>query len=121
SLRMKGTCQYLHPKIFSWDRANGVRLFEQRPSDVPFPLPFPLGLTRSGPFALVLPSVNGDGSEVAVTGVHYCPGLTPCRNDIEEFETTIYTAGETPVTLPGSAILSRNGRYAFTSSSVGNT
>src|ERR1700730_17236759 len=72
-LRMKGTDQYLHPKIFSWDSVNGIRLFEQRVPDVPFPTP-PPGFARAGThyFSLVAPDVSSDGSTVAVTGIRFC-------------------------------------------------
>src|SRR5882757_2086053 len=35
-LRLKGSTQYPHPKIFKWTSGN-LTLFEQRLSDVPFP------------------------------------------------------------------------------------
>jgi hypothetical protein len=35
SLRQKGTTQYCHSKMFVWEQGKGVRLFEQRASDMP--------------------------------------------------------------------------------------
>src|SRR4051812_37607437 len=67
SARIKGTDQYFHPKIFVWDKAVGVRLFEQRPSDVSIPAPFPGGVGTQF-FELLAPDVSSDGSTVALTG-----------------------------------------------------
>ena len=82
SARMKGTDQYLHPKIFVWESAEGVRLFEQRPSDVPIPAPFPGGVGKQF-FSLVAPDVSSDGSTVAVTGARFCNFSDVCATYLE--------------------------------------
>jgi hypothetical protein len=76
-LRMKGTDQYLHSKIFSWDSLNGIRLYEQHTPDVPFPTPFVPSLGRQY-FSLVAPSVSSDGSTIAVTGIRFCALSDSC-------------------------------------------
>jgi uncharacterized protein (TIGR03437 family) len=115
-LRMKGTDQYLHPKIFSWDKISGVRLFDQRPLNVGYPIP-PVGL-RADYYALQVPDVSSDGSTVAVTAVMLCNFGTACRTSaINLYQTTIYAAGNPGLTAPGNGSLSRNGRYVILRSS----
>src|SRR5437588_13058091 len=65
--RMRGTSQYLHPKIFKWDAANGISLFEQRPSDLPYPQPWSLWEGGSE-YSLLSSDVSSDGSVVTFTG-----------------------------------------------------
>ena len=115
-LRIKGTDQYLHPKIFSWDPMNGVRLYQERLSDVPFPLPPQFSGTQF--FSLVAPDVSSDGSTVAVTGIRFCNVSDICVTELEEYQSTIYKSGQSPVTASGSASLSRNGRFALLRSSL---
>jgi uncharacterized protein (TIGR03437 family) len=117
-LRLKGTDQYFHPKIFAWDSVNGVRLYEQREADVPFPLP-PFGFSGAQFFSLVAPDVSSDAGTVVVTGVRFCNFSDICVFGIEEFQSTIYASGQASVTASGSASLSRNGRFALLRSSVG--
>jgi uncharacterized protein (TIGR03437 family) len=117
-LRMKGTDQYFHPKIFTWDSVNGVRLYEQREADIPFPPPV-FGFSGTQFFSLVAPDVSSDAGTVAVTGVRFCNFSDICVFQIEEFQSTIYISGQAPVTASGSASLSRNGRFALLRSSVG--
>jgi hypothetical protein len=114
-LRMRGSDQYLHPKIFTWERGNGIRLYEQRASDLPFPIPLFFGGTQF--FSLVAPDVSSDGSTVAITGILLCHFSDECALSIEEFQSTIYSLGKPAVIVPGSAVLSRNGRYALLRSS----
>jgi uncharacterized protein (TIGR03437 family) len=116
-LRIKGTDQYFHPKIFTWDSTNGIRLYEQRTSDVPFPISN-FGFIGTHFFSLVAPDVSSDGSTVAVTGIQFCNFSDVCVFDIEEYQSTIYRAGQPPITSSGSATLSRNGRYALLRSSI---
>jgi hypothetical protein len=117
-LRLKGTNQYLHPKIFSWDNVNGIRLYEQRTSDVPFPTPLLPGGYGRYPFSLVAPDVSSDGSTVAVTGIRSCSFSDQCLLGIEEYQASIYTVGRSTIDVSGSAVLSRNGRYALLRSSI---
>jgi hypothetical protein len=116
-LRIKGTDQYFHPKIFTWDSVNGVRLYEQRASDFPFPPPIYFAGTQF--FSLVAPDVSNDSSTVAVTGIRSCHLTGVCILDIEEYQSTIYAVGQPSITAAGSATLSRNGRYALLRSSIG--
>jgi hypothetical protein len=117
SLRIKGTDQYFHPKIFTWDTVNGIRLYEQRKSDVPVPISS-FGFIGSHFFSLVAPDLSSDGSTVAVTGVRFCNFSDVCILSLEEYQSTIYTAGQATITASGSATLSRNGRYALLRSSI---
>jgi uncharacterized protein (TIGR03437 family) len=116
-LRIKGTDQYFHPKIFTWDSMNGIRLYEQRASDVPFPISN-FGFIGAHFFSLVAPDVSSDASTVAITGIRFCNFSDVCLLGLEEFQSTIYKAGQPPITAPGSATLSRNGRYALLGSSI---
>ena len=116
-LRMKGTDQYLHPKIFSWDPINRVRLYLERASDVPFPLPILFSGTQF--FSLVAPDVSSDGGTAAVTGIRFCNVSDICVTESEEYQSTIYESGQPPLMASGSASLSRNGRFALFRSSIG--
>jgi len=98
-LRLKGTDQYFHPKIFSWDAANGIRLFEQRAADIPFPPPILYSGTLF--FSLVAPDVSIDNSTVAFTGIRSCHLTDICVVEIEEYQSTIYASGQTSFTVPG--------------------
>lgn len=115
SLRLKGTSQYLYPKIFKWDNLYGLRLFEQRVSDVPFPTPIEFGGTQF--FWLIAPDVSSDGSVVAVTGVTLCNTGKNCI-ETEQGQSTIYITNQPTIQVPGSANLSRDGRYALLRSSA---
>ena len=115
-LRMKGTDQYLHPKIFTWDSVNGIQLYEQRASDVLFPLPV-FGFLGTQFFSLVAPDVSSDGSTVALTGIRFCNISNICVSDVEEYQSTIYRTGQA-IVAPGSGSLSRNGRFALLRSSI---
>ena len=116
-LRIKGTDQYLHPKIFSWDNVNGIRLYEQRTPDVPFPTRF-APIVGAQYFSLVAPDVSSDGSTVAITGIRLCAAIESCILGIEDYQSTIYTASRPAIDVPGSATLSPNGRYALLRSSA---
>lgn len=115
TLRMKGTSEYAHQKIFKWDTANGVGRYEQRESDVPFPTPPEFAGTQF--FLLIAPDVSSDGSVVAVTGIRYCNVGESCTA-ADQDQSTIYTTNEPTIEVPGSANLSRNGRYALLRSSA---
>ena len=117
-LRMKGTDQYLHPKIFSWDPINGARLYLERASDVPFPLPM-FGFSGTQFFSLVAPDVSSDGGTTAVTGIRFCNVSDICVTESEEYQSTIYESGQPPLMESGSASLSRSGRFALFRSSIG--
>jgi uncharacterized protein (TIGR03437 family) len=116
-LRMKGTDQYLHPKIFIWDSIGGVRLYLERASDVPFPLPT-YGFAGTQFFSLVSPDVSSDGTTVAVTGIRFCDVSSICVTGLEQYQSTIDKSGQAPVMASGSASLSRNGRFALFRSSI---
>jgi uncharacterized protein (TIGR03437 family) len=116
-MRMKGTAQYLHPKIFVWDKTNGIRLYEQRASDLPYPFP-PFGFGGTEYFALTNPDVAADGATLAVTGNRFCNGSDMCVASREEYQSTIYAPGQRAIGVPGTATLSRNGRYALLRSSI---
>ncbi len=118
SLRMKGAAQHFYPKIFVWEAGKGVRLYEQRPSDVPAEASALAGWAGSQYFSLVGVDVSSDSSTLAVIGVRSCTAAG-C-GEIETYETSVYASGRSAITLPGAAILSRNGRYALLSSSISN-
>lgn len=110
-MRLRGTTQYLHPKIFFWDSAIGVTLYEQRASDVPYPLP-PLGFAGNAFFSLIAPDVSSDSSTITITGVSFCDAGDYCLMGRDEYQTTVYVAGgHVSRAIPGSGSLSRNGRY----------
>ena len=117
-MRLKGTSQYLYPKIFAWDQSAGVHLFEQRASDLPFPFLSPFTGGSNQYFSLIAPDVSSDGSTVAVTGMRFCNIGNICVLSIEEYRSTIYAAGKPSIEVPGSATLSPNGRYVLLRSSV---
>jgi Elongation factor P, C-terminal len=71
-LRMKGSSQYLHPRIFTWDQTNGIGLYEQRPSDVPFPFPY-FGFIGTQFFSLVAADLSSDGKTVEFREVCSAP------------------------------------------------
>jgi len=118
-LRLKGSSEFLHPKIFISDN-NGIRLYEQRPSDVPFPLAPGDIFSFLGTefFSLTNPDVSSDGSTVAVTGLRVCYLGDICALQFDNYQTTVYAAGSPAVDVPGSGVLSRNGRYVLLRSSI---
>ena len=85
-LRMKESSQYLHLKIFTWDQTEGIGLYEQRPSDVPFPFPY-FGFIGTQFFSLIAADVSSDGKTVAITGVRFCNFSDICG------QLVIYQAG----------------------------
>jgi hypothetical protein len=62
--------------------------------------------------------MSSDGSTVALTGIRFCNLSDHCVLDVEEYQSTIYMAGKPAIAVPGTAILSPNGRYALLRSSV---
>ena len=118
--RMRSTNQYLHPKIFRWNAAKGVTLFAQRRNDlVPTDMVIP-GLT--GKYSLSAPDTSDDGSVVSFVGTSICWGFSGCLSSSLTTQTTIYAPGhatDNPITLPGAAALSPNGRYAAVATVVG--
>ena len=91
--RMKGTTQYLHSKIFRWDSANGVSLFEQRANDlVPFPLRAPQFL-GSIYYYLSMPDVNSDGSVLSFIGARNCLGFSTCLQFLYGTDQQVYVIG----------------------------
>ena len=100
-MRLKGTSQYLYPKIFAWDQSAGVHLFEQRASDLPFPFLSPFTGGSNQYFSLIAPDVSSDGSTVAVTGMRFCNIGNICVLSIEEYRSTIYAAGKPSIEVPG--------------------
>jgi uncharacterized protein (TIGR03437 family) len=117
SLRMKGTTQYLHRKIFVWEAGKDIRLFEQRASDAPAGIP-PAGWVGSEYFSLEGVDVSSDGSTVSLVGERACTS-TACAT-LERWRTSVYAPGQKAITMPGAATLSRNGRFAVLSSSLGS-
>jgi hypothetical protein len=103
-LRIKGTDQYFHPKIFTWDSVNGIRLYEQRAADVPFHTSIE-GFGGTHFFSLVAPDVSSDGFTVAVTGIRFCNFSDVCVLTLEEYQSTIYRAGQ-PQSQPPAQHLS---------------
>ncbi len=115
TLRMKGTSQYSYQKIFKWDSVNGLALYGQRESDVPFPTPPEFEGTHF--FLLTVPDVSSDGTVVAVTGVSYCNVGQSCIVNNQD-QSTIYNTNQPTIQAPGSANLSRNGNYVLLRSSA---
>ena len=115
SLRLKGTAQYFHPKIFVWEQGSGVRLYEQRANDEPAIALFQ-GFVGSQYFQLQAVNSSSDGGTVALLGERVCTAVG-C-GDMERYQTTIYSGAGAPMILPGSPVISRNGRYVLLSSSV---
>ncbi len=115
--RMRGSSQYFHRKIFSWDSTNGVRLYAQRASD--FPVPAPCCEIIGGVYYhLQAPSVSSDGATVAFTGSIDCDGTSGCSCCAELYQTTISAPAMQPVNVAGAGTLSPNGRYLYLVSSI---
>src|ERR1035437_58632 len=115
SLRLKGTTQYFHPKIFVWEQGKGVRLYEQRASDFPASA-LQQGFMGSQYFQLERVDASSDNSTVAVLGERVCTAIG-CEK-MERYQTTVHIAGGADIMLPGDPVLSRNGRYVLLSSSI---
>ena len=80
SLRLKGTTQYFRPKIFVWEQGKGVRLYEQRASDLPAQY-----------YRLERVDASSDNSTVAVLGERVC-NVSGCA-EMERYQTTVHMAG----------------------------
>ena len=115
SLRLKGTTQYFHPKLFVWEQGKGVRLYEQRASDLPVSA-LQQGFMGSQYFQLERVDDSSDNSTVAVLGERVCTAIGCAQ--MERYQTTVHIAGRADVVLPGDPVLSRNGRYVLLSSSI---
>ena len=115
SLRLKGTTQYFHPKVFVWEQGKGVRLYEQRASDLPASALLQ-GFMGSQYFQLERVDASSDNSAVAVLGERVCTAIGCAQ--MERYQTTVHIAGRADVVLPGDPVLSRNGRYVLLSSSI---
>jgi hypothetical protein len=86
SFRLKDTQQYFHPKIFVWEEGKGLRLYEQRPAEVPTPtaaIPCP----DTGFYSMDSVDISADGS-VVVTGASR-PFIFQCSRQ-ELFQTAIH-------------------------------
>src|SRR6266849_4081571 len=109
SLRLKGTDQYAHPKIFVWETGRGVRLYAQRPPTIQFV--FPTSLVSSTPYNLLGASVSSDGNTVAITSISDCTWGTPCATFLSRYSVELRRAGVEASTYAGTASLSANGRF----------
>src|SRR5713226_1479469 len=115
SLRLSGTDQFEHPKIFAADVAS-VRLFAQRK-----PENFSELAQRSGQldrfwtnfFYLIEPELSGDGSLVAFNAGRTCFPSQGCNMDMFEGN-VVGPPGRPALQFPGKVKLSRNGRFALT-------
>ena len=65
-LRMRGTEQPAHSKVFTRDPANGVRLFRQMAASLSISGP----TYTSGPHNLIYTSVSADGTSLAGSSLH---------------------------------------------------
>jgi len=106
SLRLRGSQDPLHPKIFRAG-AEGVVLFAARQEE---PLDW---FSLSNFFQLVLPDVSGDGSLVALNARRICVGGSRCVGPMY-YECTL-VGGSLTVgrQWPGIIRLSSNGRFAL--------
>ena len=111
-LRMKGTDQYAHLKIFRWDDTNGVQLYEQKASLIPESP----GFESSNAYNLFSVSVSADGATVAVNGVLDC-NFIGCRF-VETSRSEIRRGSAEILNLNEAASLSPNGRFAYLTSSI---
>ena len=112
-LRMKGTEQYAHPKIFQWDEKNGVRLYDQKPPTVQVVL----GRSSTTGYQLLSLSSSADGGTMAVTGEFDCVIGPSCIFSYELYRSEI-RRGAGSFEVGGSVSLSPNGRFAYRTSSI---
>jgi hypothetical protein len=105
-LRMRGSSQFTHAKLFALD-AEGLKLLAQREE---IRLPLPDGRLTNF-FQLSAPDISGNGSVIAFTGRRSCFAGSGCLG-VQYWESTFQGTPGFPATIPGTARLSRNGRYA---------
>src|SRR5882724_11422349 len=110
ALRMKGTTQYAHPKIFKWDDASGLKLYEQKATSIDVRDP---GIWFSATaFNLAFTSIDSTGAKVAVTGYTTCQFLSRCPT-FESFGYDLLGLSPAAETGLGRATLSANGRFLY--------
>ena len=105
SLRMRGTQQFDHPKLFIAD-SQGVRLHTQRDRQEPIRVPesaWPV----SNYFSIEAATMNGDGSEVGVIASRVCYGGSGCLS------VPVYRTEISGREFGSKMSLSRNGRFAL--------
>lgn len=116
ALRLTGTDQYAHEKIFVWEQGGGVRLYAQRPPTIEFLL---LGASYSSPtqYRLLAAALSSDGDTVALTGVSDCNFGSRCALSVKRYEVEVSRGGHHIGTFDGTGSLSPNGGYLLLGSS----
>src|SRR5262249_37236570 len=110
TLRLRGTDQFEHPKIFRADQTS-VSLFAQLNKSETF-VEFDHCWTDF--FYLIEPEPSGDGSLVAFNAGRLCGPSHSCLS-MNMFEGNIQDAAGVLVRqFPGKVKISRNGRFALT-------
>ncbi|HET8548437.1 MAG TPA: hypothetical protein VFL57_10555 [Bryobacteraceae bacterium] len=115
SLRLKGSDQFAHPKIFVWDESEGVRLCAQEPATITRAGPY---LSSATAYRLIAASVSSDGLTIAIVGQSDCSWGTPCAISIEQYRSEIRRPAGEPLRVPGFASLAPSGRFAVLTSST---
>ena len=115
-LRMKGTAQYSHSKIFVWEEATGLRLYAQKAAEIPSTSPY---WYSTSAHELLFPSISSDGVTVAVTGETRCayPG-NACNRIYDHSQTELHIGGNTPALVDGPVSVSPNGRFLAIGSTI---
>ncbi|MGQ0560416.1 MAG: hypothetical protein ACT443_00925, partial [Gemmatimonadota bacterium] len=109
-LRMRGSDQFLHSKIFRYVDGR-FELFAQEP----YLDPGGFAVRVTNPFALSAPNVSGDGRAVSYVGLGRCLGSVSGCLFRAMPRSRVQFHGQPSIDLPGAVQLSRNGRYALQS------
>lgn len=105
SLRLRGTNDPLHPKVYRASGA-GVSLFAERQQE---PLD---ALSRSNFFQLIAPQLSSDGSVMVLNAQRICSGGSRCVG-VQYWEATVMNSGTETRRIAGQVRLSSNGRYGL--------
>src|SRR5262249_54961457 len=106
-LRLKGTDQFAHPKIFVWEKATGVRLYEQKPPSITGVSPGPTWQSLTA-YNLIAPLVSSDTQTIAITGLADCNIGLPCVDSVEKYQTEFHLPNGQSLAIRGPASLSPN-------------
>ena len=110
NLRLKGTDQFPHEKIFVWEGGRGVRLYEERPATI-IQTSEPSYYTSSTAYHLLSASISSDANTVVLTGLADCTFGTPCARSVRRYGVEVRRTGQANAVFDGSASLSPSGRY----------
>lgn len=117
ALRMKGTEQFPHPKVFVWREGRGVQLYAQEASTASY---YGLGMYLSSTaYNLVAVSASSDGGAVALTGLTDCAITgSRCNSGLERYGLQVRQPSAEPTRRLGRGFLSPNGRFLVAGAAV---